>query len=358
VLSTTPLSFQQINDTVYQLAGLRDVSTAAGQYELFFNLQPMSKYSSGIKGIGIASVSWTVLSQNRAPIADPGNDVIVSQPGTVTLNATGSSDPDGNTITYSWVAPDGITLSDSTSATPTFNLTPADNGKTFTFLLVVSDGETFSTAKVNVTYAGCAQVVYYRDIDGDGFGNAATAINSTACTAPAGYVTRDGDCDDNNANIYPGSAGGECNTCVTDAVVFYSAQGSNFQWQVNDGTGFKNISDDAVYSGSDKQYLQLTGVPTSWNGYSFRCVVTTNSGTSFSPERVLKITYTWKGTVSSEWENSANWGCNRVPDEFIDVVVPAGAPLVLSTATKVRTITLKTGSRFTIKQSASLDVKK
>jgi hypothetical protein len=274
------------------------------------------------------------------------------------LNATASFDPDGNTITYSWVAPDGITLSDSTSATPTFNLTPADNGKTFTFLLVVSDGDLFSTTQVKVTYAGCAQVVYYSDNDGDGFGNTATAINSTACTPPTGYVTRDGDCDDNNVNIYPGSAGGECNTCVTDAVVFYSAPGNSFQWQVNDGTGFKNISDNPVQSGTDKQYLQLTGAPTSWNGYSFRCVVTTNGVTSFSPERVLKITYTWKGTVNADWENPANWGCNNVPDEFTDVVIPAGAPLVLQTAAKVRTITLKPGSQFTVKASGSLDVKK
>jgi hypothetical protein len=358
VLSTAALSFQQMNDTIYRLDGLRGVSTAAGQYELFFNLQGLSKYGSGIKGAGFAAISWTVASQNRAPIANAGSDVTVSQPGTVTLNATASFDPDGNTITYSWVAPDGITLSDSTSATPTFNLTPADNGKTFTFLLVVSDGDLFSTTQVKVTYAGCAQVVYYSDNDGDGFGNTATAINSTACTPPTGYVTRDGDCDDNNVNIYPGSAGGECNTCVTDAVVFYSAPGNSFQWQVNDGTGFKNISDNPVQSGTDKQYLQLTGAPTSWNGYSFRCVVTTNGVTSFSPERVLKITYTWKGTVNADWENPANWGCNNVPDEFTDVVIPAGAPLVLQTAAKVRTITLKPGSQFTVKASGSLDVKK
>jgi len=356
VLPKAGISFQQINDTVYHLSGLRSVSTAPGQYELVFNLQPMSKYSSGIKGAGFASVIWTVLSPNRAPVANAGNDITVTQPGLVTLNATASNDPDGNTITYRWIAPAGVTLSDETAATPTFTLTGADNGKTFDFLLIVSDGDLFSTATVKVSYDGCQQVVYYRDIDGDGFGDAANSLSSTACTPPTGYATRNGDCDDNNANVYPGTE--DCTTCTTEGVVFYSAQGSSFQWQVNDGTGFRNIQDDAVFAGTTSQYLQLTQPPTSWNGYTFRCIVVKNGSQSFSPERRLKIIYTWKGTTDSNWENPTNWSCNKVPDEYTDVKIPAGVPVVLNTDAKVRTITLSTGSQFTIKQNASLEVKK
>jgi hypothetical protein len=113
-----------------------------------------------------------------------------------------------------------------------------------------------------------------------------------------------------------------------------------------------------VYGGTTAQYLQLTQAPTSWNGYSFRAVVTKNGVQSFSPERTLKIAYTWKGTVNSNWENASNWSCNKVPDEFTDVNVPAGVPLILNTAAKVRSITLGHGSQFTIKQNASLEVKK
>lgn len=42
---------------------------------------------------------------------------------------------------------------------------------------------------------------YFRDVDGDGFGNSAEFITSTS--AIDGYVTRGGDCDDNNVNISP-----------------------------------------------------------------------------------------------------------------------------------------------------------
>ena len=43
---------------------------------------------------------------------------------------------------------------------------------------------------------------FYADADGDGFGNPATATQS--CNQPAGFVTNNTDCDDNDANEFPG----------------------------------------------------------------------------------------------------------------------------------------------------------
>ena len=43
---------------------------------------------------------------------------------------------------------------------------------------------------------------YYRDMDGDGFGN--PSVTQTGCSAPAGYVSNNTDCDDNNALERPG----------------------------------------------------------------------------------------------------------------------------------------------------------
>jgi hypothetical protein len=55
---------------------------------------------------------------------------------------------------------------------------------------------------------------FYADADGDGYGNA--AINVQACSAPAGYVASNIDCDDTNSNIHPGAAeicDGKDNNC-------------------------------------------------------------------------------------------------------------------------------------------------
>jgi hypothetical protein len=44
---------------------------------------------------------------------------------------------------------------------------------------------------------------WYRDADGDGYGNAAES--TTSCAAPVGYVSNDTDCDDTSAATHPGA---------------------------------------------------------------------------------------------------------------------------------------------------------
>jgi hypothetical protein len=47
------------------------------------------------------------------------------------------------------------------------------------------------------------KTTYYGDADGDGYGDPANTTE--ACSAPAGYVENDGDCDDTNAAVNPGA---------------------------------------------------------------------------------------------------------------------------------------------------------
>ncbi|MBM4065868.1 MAG: hypothetical protein FJ266_09555 [Planctomycetes bacterium] len=79
---------------------------------------------------------------NVAPVADAGVDQSVNVNDTVTLNGSGSSDADGDTITYGWsftTKPSGSTavLSGATSANPTFT---ADKVGTYVVSLMVNDG--------------------------------------------------------------------------------------------------------------------------------------------------------------------------------------------------------------------------
>lgn len=56
---------------------------------------------------------------NQPPLADAGGPYFVDEGSTVTLDGTGSSDPDGDTFTYEWSP--ATFLDDPTSATPTYS---------------------------------------------------------------------------------------------------------------------------------------------------------------------------------------------------------------------------------------------
>jgi len=90
-----------------------------------------------------AVVTFVVRPLNQTPVADAGPDQTASAAASVQLDGTASSDGDGDPITYSWVQSAGpaVTLSNATSANPSFTA-PAKTGaaQTLTFDLIVNDG--------------------------------------------------------------------------------------------------------------------------------------------------------------------------------------------------------------------------
>lgn len=110
---------------------------------------------------------------NHAPTANAGNAVTVQKRATVTLDGSGSSDTDGDTLTYSWTQTAGptATLSSSSAAKPTFT-SPGASG-TLTFSLVVNDGKVDSSAAtVVVTVENHAPVASAPAVGSVAFGSA------------------------------------------------------------------------------------------------------------------------------------------------------------------------------------------
>jgi hypothetical protein len=54
--------------------------------------------------------------------------------------------------------------------------------------------------------------------------------------------------------------------------------GVTYQWQVDQGSGFSNLTDDLMYSGATSSTLNLASVTTSMTGYFYRCVLSSPAG--------------------------------------------------------------------------------
>ena len=104
--------------------------------------------SDSLAATDIDTVTITVnnilTSANNPPIARAGVDQTVTEGDTITLDATGSVDADvGDSLTYQWTqeSPDlpTITISDSTTAQPTFDAPEVATTTDFIFKVTVSD---------------------------------------------------------------------------------------------------------------------------------------------------------------------------------------------------------------------------
>ena len=130
-----------VNGTSPDLLNATHVYTTAGVYNATLTV----KFDSTLNKTETATALITVL-ENTPPIANAGLDQTVEQNNPqgamITLNGTGSSDPDNDTLTYYWNWTGGSAMGDA----PTV-LFPVGNT---TVTLTVTDGQYNATDTVNI----------------------------------------------------------------------------------------------------------------------------------------------------------------------------------------------------------------
>jgi len=100
-------------------------------------------------------------------------------------------------------------------------------------------------------------LTWYQDADGDGFGNA--NFKKEANTQPAGYVADDTDCDDTEANNYPGNTevcdgiDNDCDGLIDDEDD--SLSGASTWYADADGDGYGDASDSITSCSAPSGYI-------------------------------------------------------------------------------------------------------
>jgi len=115
--------------------------------------------------VDVPRVRYQLLTRrvgNSAPVADAGPDQIGVQAGTITLNGSGSFDPEGDPLTYEWtqIAGPSVSITGRNTAVATF---PAAANSTYSFRLTVKDpGGLQSTARTTVSTARPPEIIIAR----------------------------------------------------------------------------------------------------------------------------------------------------------------------------------------------------
>ena len=128
-----------------------------------------------------------------------------------------------------------------------------------------------------------------------------------------------------------------------NTILSTNLSGVTYQWQVDTGGGFTDISDDSNYTGTNTPNLQLNNIPSTWYGYEYRCAV---DNINCNPV-IITFTNTCTGAVDTSWENPVNWSCGEVPDANTDVIINVGTVIVNSNP-NIRSLTLGNDVNFTV----------
>jgi hypothetical protein len=270
---------------------------------------------------GSDTVSVTVRDTNVAPIANAGADFNSPDKTPVSLDGSASSDPDGSIASYAWTQTGGpaVTLSNATTATPSFTTPDVTASTVLTFQLTVTDNQGKTGADTIAVTVDDANVIPIANagVDFSAPDLTVVSLNGTASSDPDGTITA-------YAWVQTGGPAVTLSGAATATPSFTAPDVTTstpytFQLTVTDNEG-KTASDAVTVTVTDVN--QPTGTP---------------------PVVVLGTVYPLQAFIEDEapYVNYVDWGGSYDPDGSIDhyeVHVIEGAEHVVTPEPGVTTL--------------------
>lgn len=294
LLSSSSASYSEIYVAKY---------TSALAYIYAFKIGDYSFYNDVAYAIAVHQLNGEVVItgqfENQCDV-DPGTgitylnangfnyDMIVARYGPC-IAPTVSTHPADQSV----CAATATTFSVAATGSPTFTYQwQVDQGSGFTNLTNVAPYSNVTTATLNISSVTGLNGYKYQCVVTGACAPTATSNFATLTVLASPFISSQ----PSSASICSG-----VNHTFTVA-----ATGGNltYQWQVNSGAGYTNISAGAPYSGETTASLTITGVASSMNGYLYRCIVSGCSPSATSSAATLTVTASPNVTVEPLNANS------------------------------------------------------
>jgi hypothetical protein len=190
--------------------------------------------------------------------------------------------------------------------------------------------------------------------------NTATGVISGSPTTIGTYTVTDSATNSvgtGNATLVI-TVSGACPNAVNSFVATLPASANTYQWQVNAGSGYTNITNNTLYAGATTDTLLINDPSTSMYGYLYKCAITNNNVVTYSTADTLLFVQTWTGATDTAWEKPANWGCGVIPDGNTDVIINPGLinyPVINSNA-QCKSINVNPATTIKVNSGFSLNI--
>lgn len=264
----------------------------------------------------------------------PANDTAVS----IARNSSSAGNISfGTAISYPLTWPANVLVTDlDGDGKP--DLAAASNDASFSlFKNISSNGNLALAPKIvyNPATSTALSIIDAGDLDGDGKPDMVLADVSAAAVSV--MINQNG----SDLELCPGGNG----------LLYSNLTGFSYQWQLNSGLGYNNITNGTNYSGTTTAVLNLLAIPSSFSGYKYRCVVNGVAGR----ESVVRFVNRWTGAISTAWETPGNWSCGSIPDINTNVIINSGT-VVISSNNTIRTLTVNADANMSINPGFNLTI--